>query len=213
MAKAAVASINQTGPGMTTWTQSIEGDPVFSFSQQPTRLCGGQGAFVVMVTFAPPITALPGATFNAVVTIGSGDGAFPPGTVKVHGEVVAPSVTVDKTVLDFGDLAYGVEATRTLTFSDTEDPLLNINAPMNNTFPFDIVPAMGGTDHTSTWIVSVSNSEGDYAVDTVWTDGFDTRELPPGCGWSQTIPLRVHVLPFDAGTSNDAGADRSPDAP
>jgi hypothetical protein len=216
MAAGPVASIDQPARGVTTWKQSISGDPAFSFVETSQRICAGQPPVVVTVMFRPPVTAVPGDQFDAVVTINADGNAFAPGTVMVHGEVAAPSVTVDKTVIDFGDLAYGVEATQTITFQDTTDSITNIMPAAGNVFPFHIdrgVPTRTG----STWTISVSYTDGDYAVDSVWTDSISNEALPAACNWSQTIPLRAHVLPFDAGAgvgpNDDGGADRAVDVP
>jgi hypothetical protein len=212
--RGAVASINQTGPGQTGWSVSIAGDPSFFTVPGQTKVCVGQPPAVVDVDFLPPITATPGDAFHAVVTIVADDDAFPTGTVKVHGVVVAPSITADKTVVDFGDLAYGVEARQTITFRS--DQTLNITPPPEHLFPFEIVRAPSAAGG-STWTISVSAIDGDYAVDTTWSQrASNDPSIPVACNWSMKVPFRVHVLPFDAGATppdpGDGGADRASDA-
>jgi hypothetical protein len=111
----AIASVDEPGAGLTRWSFSVTGDPAFGLGPPPGPntspnafvTCMATSPQIALVEFAPPADALPGSTFDAVSTVRSDDGSFAAGTVKLHGEVVAPVIRIEPTRIEFGDVAAG----------------------------------------------------------------------------------------------------------
>jgi hypothetical protein len=123
---APVASVDELGAGATTWSVTVKGDPAFRAGtlQEPLGTntasfvaCSADSPQVGLVECTPPAGAMPGVTFDAIATVHADDGSFADGTVKLHAEVTAPVLTVDKTNVDFGDVAPGENATIPLRFT------------------------------------------------------------------------------------------------
>jgi hypothetical protein len=225
--RGAVASVDERGNGVTRWSLSLQGDPAFFVMPAPFETCQSTSPTVALVQFAAPPDALPGATYAAVVTVHADDGSFPDGKVNVSAEVVSPSITVDTSTLDFGDVPLGVTAMRAINFNaPDEDVTFRIDSAPNSTFVLTmqvgLIQRLSPNLHS--WNVSFhSDAPGDYTTSMTWTASpARLVSAPPPCTWRATIPMHARVLPPDAGqddSSDDSsdgasdGAGEGPDAP
>jgi hypothetical protein len=223
-ATAPIASVDATGAGLVTWSVSLQGDSAFVGSSTQAT-CALKGPTVAFVAFVPPADAAPGATFETVATVHAVDGSFADGTVKVRGEVVPPTVTVDRSHIDFGDVAPGAEASATITFSfkpgDTVfiQPTVSVASPI--TLSMTAAPDFGAKVPMTQWLVTFRSSvPGDYALPIAWTG--QLVSLPTPCPWTGTITVHAHVQGdardggdegMDDGGPADGGADAEADAP
>lgn len=200
---AAVASVDERGAGVTSWSASVQGSPPDHFTLIESRFvtCQVNGPSVASVRFQAPVGSLPGDNYEGLVTVHADDGSFADGTVQVHGVVVAPSVTVDKTTIDFGDLAPGASATQRLTFMP--DVATGINPSKHVDPPFSLLVAQSSTRLTALLITFSSPVPGDFSASVEFTTSV-VASLPAACKWTTTIALHAHVV-GDAGT--DGGAD------
>jgi hypothetical protein len=209
MARAAVASVSDEGTGITEWHAALSGDAAFSLVQSDFASCGGGGPLVADVDFTPPTSAVPGDTFDAVVTVSADQDAFPTTTVKVHGEVVAPVVVSDKSMVDFGDVETATLVTQELTFRvDTIG--LRVQAPPAD-YPFTIQETQPPMSTLATYAIRVlAGPRGDYTMPAVWTVGADPMVgLPEACVWRKTIPIHARIVVRE---DQDGGVDAGPDA-
>jgi hypothetical protein len=247
---AAIASIEELGPGLTQWSFTVTGDPAFQPGQVqsantmprgqspdastpggPFTACQSNSPEIAFVTFTPPQTATPGATFDAIATVHAEDGSFPDGTVKLHGEVGAPVVTLDpldspfamgnETSVDVGPLVQGFgRLTFDLTFRPQNGAAVNVRADSDGSPFFSILPAQNSSSSVQIWTVTfLEDYPGDYAAKVVWTGSpGNSLTLTTACDWTTTMMLHARVVAdggSDANTANvsDGGADRAPDAP
>jgi hypothetical protein len=208
MARGAVASVSEPGAGALNFSASIAGAPELVLEGQTFTTCAAFPPAVVFVSFTPPITAKAGDTFDAVVTISADDHSFPTGTVNVHAEVGAPSVTVDRPAVDFGDVPVGeVQPLEMLVFSNRSSETVVVASPPPDP-PFDYVRpdiaiAPGATEIR--YLTVLNKTPGDFASVSVWqTRPQSILELPAGCGVTLSVPVHARVVTPDA--SADARA-------
>jgi hypothetical protein len=172
-----------------------------------------------LVVFTAPATAVPGDTFDAVVTVHALDGSFADGTVKVHAAIIVPRITVDKTTIDFGDVSVGAESTISLKFS-TLDPV-EVGPDAFVKAPF-LVGGGGGVEGGIAWNLSVGagarypfgSGPGDYTTTFTWTAPASPQARPAACLWTTTTTVHARILGADvgdAGTSVDAPNDDEAD--
>jgi hypothetical protein len=214
--QAPIASVDERGNGVTSFSLSVEGSPELIVSPGVLMACQLDGPTVAFVLFSPTPEERPGQTFDGVVTVHAADGSFPDGRVKVHAEIVKPTVTVSPEVLDFGDVPLGSRVMRELSlvtpFADLS--LLLTNLP-NPDFAFTMLgaPVKNRTPQIQTWEVSfTADTPGDHVHQITWTaTPADVVPPVPECSSTGTITLRAHVLAADAaapgGDAGDAGAD------
>ncbi|HVU51805.1 MAG TPA: hypothetical protein VHL80_14010 [Polyangia bacterium] len=196
----------------------MKGDAAFEAppGQDTFVTCQATSPTVAFVEFDPPADALPGATFDAVATVHAADGSFADGTVKLHGEVTTPAVTVDKASVDFGTVGLGDAPAIPLQFTAENGSGLSL-APQegygNGSFtrpPFVVtLMSADGIANTSTfvwkWVVTVETSvPGDYSATIDWQAVLPARMTtpPPQCSWTTTTALHARVV-----GDGDAGAD------
>jgi hypothetical protein len=212
-ASGGIASVNEEGPGATSWTVTLAGDPEIKVEQSLLLACRADGTSVAVVTLQAPQTALPGKTYDAVATIRATGDAFPPGTVKIHSEVVTPSVTVAST-LDFGDVPAWTHASLPLRFVDEDTSPVVYTPDFGPASPFEagaITPKTPGMSPVTTVLIDLMPSPpGDYSVDSTWTV-WPTPNLgfTDACDSKKTITLRAHVFDPDGGAEDcpPGGAD------
>jgi hypothetical protein len=209
--QAAVASVSVEGSGLVAWSIALAGDPAFT-GDGTFDTCAGIGPTVAFVTFLPPANAVPGDTFDTVVTVTAADGSFAPGTVKVHAEVVVPSVTVDKSSIDFGDVLAGATVQDTLLFR-LEQTGVSLTPPADESpFAFAIDGIGARVPNSMPWrIIAVAAAPGDYDFASEWSaaEVMTAWPVPASCRWRTTIPLHMHVVGPDAGVDG-IGTDGSP---
>jgi hypothetical protein len=205
---AAVASVDEHGTGVTSWSLSLDSATpgAFGLPQTSFQTCQLRGNAVALVQFQAPSSALPGDTFDAVVTVHADDGSFADGTVNVHAEIVAPSVTVDRTTVDLGDVLAGVPAKQTITFLSPPEanvlPSTHLDAPFN----IEQGPFMKSQLHITTYVIDFESPvPGDFSASLGFTTVLtSTTAAAPACNWTTTIPLHARV-------PGDGGADASVD--
>jgi hypothetical protein len=194
--------------------------------------CQANSPQVAFVQFIPPIDAVPGSTFDAIATVHADDGSFADGTVRLHGEVVAPVVTLDKfvspsitvneTSIDFGALTQGFGQL-------TVDPTFRIKngagvviLPDSFGGPFFSLTAAAQNQGSSvqTWAVTfLVDSPGDYSDSVVWTATPNgSSPLLTACNWTTTMMLHARVVgdggaDADSADAIDGGVDQPQDGP
>jgi hypothetical protein len=232
---APVASVDELGAGATRWSVTVNGDPAFGAAPLGTNTasflaCQADSPQVALIECTPPPGALPGATFDAIATVHADDGSFADGKVKLHAEVAAPAVTVDKTNVDFGSVAPRENLTIPLKFTagtvngDNLDLFLDpppvtkgvVDGVASYFYgPFVITPGMGSNSFMldlPVWNVTfMADVPGDYSATVGWVArpsvGACTNPVrcpgslnPTPCDWATTITLHARVL-------GDGGAD------
>jgi hypothetical protein len=130
----AFASVSSPDGHSVEWTATIAGDPAWSLSA-PSPISTTTDTTVLSAQFAPPLTAEPGDTFDAHVTVQVLEGSLRTGTVNLHGEVVQQVVIADPAALDFGDVVVGQNASHALAFQTTDASDAWLVAP-NGLAPF-----------------------------------------------------------------------------
>jgi hypothetical protein len=229
-----IASLDELGTGVTQWSFTVTGD-VSAFGPGPVQspnpmglgpglgplsntfaVCQSNSPQVAFVEFNPPADALPGSTFVAMATVHAEDGSFADGVVKLRGEVKAPIVTVDKTSVDFGDVAPGVAVTSPLVLTSANGPVTFV--PDSYSYPPFIITAPAGT--SSAWNVFLQSSEpGDYSATVRWrgvpsamyVPNFVPNAVSP-CDSTTTITLHARILGDggvgpDTADASDGGVD------
>jgi hypothetical protein len=235
-AVAPIASVDAVGAGATRWSFTVTGDSAFrpGTFQEPSGtassfvVCQADSPQVAFVQCIPPVDAPPGSTFDAIATVHADDGSFADGTVKLHAEVSAPIVTVDKTNVDFGNVAPGESVTMPLrlTVENNEGVNLFLDPPPAATSMLDGVASssygpfvinggmlQGSTSfglHAFVWNVTfVSDAPGDYSETVGWRatpvpascEADASCSAPtddPSCDWTTTVTLHARV-PGDGG--------------
>jgi hypothetical protein len=210
-ARVAVASVNELGSGMTQWSLSLAGDVAFSLEQSVFQTCQATGASVAFVTFKPPLGAIPGDAFSTVATIRADRDAFPAGMVAVHAQVVAPSVSAERTTVDFGDVQPGGMFFQTLRLRNEGGQPLAFYPSFSEQDPFAIMPSSRSPSVSEWQIAFGPAAAGDYftTVDFTATPMVGVS-LPAGCVWKQTITLQARAVD---GADGGADASASPDGP
>jgi hypothetical protein len=206
-ATAAVASVDQTGPGTTAWSTSIEGDQAYTLVQSVFFTCAAGGPSVAIVELTVPPDAVPGDTFDAVVDVHADDGSFSPAKVNVHAVVTVPVFTLEPTALDFGDVSRMQSYTRLVTVADDDPVDVNIvpNVDRPNFF-FSVIPSVTPHQKRVMWQVHFEAYDlGDDSATATWTAG---PSYPPGCATVKTMPLHARVVP-DAGPGDGGATDLS----
>jgi hypothetical protein len=203
-----IASVSEEGPGATSWTVTLVGDSAFTVDQRSLVTCQAGGTTVATVSLQAPPDALPGATYDAVATIRAEGDAFPPGTVKLHGEVVAPSVTVAPT-LDFGDVPAGKTVVQPIHFIENDTNPVFYNPDFVQGGPFITSTSQRTTDTTTDWFIELMASPpGDYSLDTTWTASpLPNLGFQDACFTKKMVTLRAHVVGVDGGADGPDGAD------
>jgi hypothetical protein len=219
-----VASVDAVGGGCADWSIALQGDPDFTTVSDPLvqdagvfRTCETIGPTVASVSFTPPLTAVPGDTFDAVVTVHASDGSFSDGKVKVHAVVAVPTDTIDKTAIDFGDVPLGTHPMVPIKFTFANKAVIpQPNAVLQG--PFFLSEAGGSV--ASGWITQFVNLDayrpGDYTNSFTWTAPTLPTPvaslLPPACLWTTTIAVHGRVVGVvDANADGDALNDSAVD--
>jgi hypothetical protein len=208
--RGAIASVNDPGPGSTSWSVSLAGDQQFSLEAETFFTCTLNGPSVAMVDLQAAAGAVPGDTYEAVATIRADDDSFPTTTVALHGEVVAPHVTAPTSV-DFGAVPAGSLQLRTLRFNNASPSPVAIIPSTTTPSPFSLsqgVAPIALVDNTTDWTISLDASPpGDYTTSVLWTASPSPQlRFPAACLWTQTIALHVHVV-----DNGDGGPDANRD--
>jgi hypothetical protein len=198
---ASVSSLDET---LITWTPTISGAPEWTLDSNGsgTTVVTGGLTTVVTATLAAPLTAVPGDRYDAIVSVRADADAFPPGTVNLHGEVVAPVVTVDQISIDFGDIPLGGPATRTLTFrNESPSPVLLFAAANEGPFVFSepSAPLKQGQQVGLT-VVAAALTLGDYTTEASWRSSATVNtQLPPACLGSTKVTVHVRIVAVQGG--------------
>jgi hypothetical protein len=238
--QAPCASVEELGAGVTRWSLIVTGDAAFApgpvQSLNPMGIGAGQGPLantfavcqasspeVAMVDFSPPADALPGSTFDSIATVHSEDGSFADGIVKLHGEVTAPVVTVDKTSVDFGNVAAGDGLSMMpLDFSlDGSQVTLVPDAYVIPPFYVTTNDPTVQPGNSSVWnVVLQVFGQGDYpaTVPGEYSATFGWRAVPSflpntttgPCVWSTKVAVHARVV-ADGGTDVDAQTNDASD--
>jgi hypothetical protein len=233
-----IASIDELGTGVTTWSFAVTGDaafspgpvqvasantkvsPIVSPSSGTFATCQTNSPEVAFVDFAPPAAALPGSTFDAIATVHSEDGSFADGTVKLHGEIVAPDVSVSETNVDFGDVAPGDALLSVALDFGFEGGSLALVPDSYSNPPFSFMP-LGSDSNTSFWdVILQTSAPGDFSATVGWRavpSSLPTTTTGP-CVWMAAISLHARVggdgsADADTADATDGGADLGLDAP
>jgi hypothetical protein len=205
-AQAPVASVSDSGGGITSWSISLDGDPHFALPTFMFQTCVGLSPTVALVSFGAPNTAVPGDTFDTVATVSADDGSFPAGTAKVHAEIVAPTATVDKAALELGDVLVGTVVQQVVTFH-LDEAGVSIAPPTDSMpFAFSFAGRTGGRQEIPWRVTAGALAPGDYTYASKWAVGPRPGAYSPECDWHVTIPLHVRVV-APGGDSADGGAD------
>jgi hypothetical protein len=208
---APIASVDVEGSDSTMWSVAVEGDDAFSLTQTTFVTCGASSPAVASVTFTPPPTALPGDTFDAVVTVSSNDGSFAPGAVKVHGVVAAPDFTLTPSDLDFGQVAPDQSASRGVTvIDDSVGPATIVPLAIEGggaAFGFPMVMRRSARRWTAQ-VRFAANTPGTYSATWTWQAG---ASAPAGCLTKKTVTLHATVVGAYGG-ADDGGASDADDA-
>jgi hypothetical protein len=251
---APIASIDEPGAGVTRWSFTVKGDPAFSPGMAPIGrrmalsqpmsmntfvTCEATSPQVAFVEFNPPLDAVPGSTFDAIATVHADDGSFADGMVKLRGDVIAPALTVDKTSVDFGDVAPGAMPVIPIHFAGENgalEPFLDpppVATGMSEGVayysygPFVFTPTKiqcSGcfTLNLLVWDVTfMSDVPGDYSTTVGWrapppprlstcAEAGPCLPLPPKCDWTTTMTLHARVV-ADAGADTADTSDGSAD--
>jgi hypothetical protein len=212
-ARGAIASIDEPGSGAVAWSASLSGSPQVTLEQSSFVTCSGD-VTVAFVDLQVPPGAKPGDTYDAVATIESKQRAFPTGTVKVHGEVVAPKVTAP-TRVEFGDVPASVPTFLPVHIVNKSPALVVISPDSIDVPPFGLTLGSRSPDGNSTiWDVEILQAPpGDY-TETVTFTGEPAGKLtdfPPACVWTQTITIHAHLV-GDADGGPDASHDGGTEA-
>jgi hypothetical protein len=207
-----IASVDEQGPGVTSWSISVTGDPAFAPGARSFQTCRGDSPQVAFVGFTPPPNAVPGDSFDAVATVHAEDGSFADGTVNLHGEVAAANVAASTTAIDFGDVAPGDVPARELDFTVLDGGAVQILHDVLSGSPFvftEVSPPRTGSRIASNWRVTFqSRVPDDYTTSVGW------RGLPvertglaaaAACVWTTTVTLHARVL-ADGGASDGGDA-------
>jgi hypothetical protein len=208
----AIASVGELAGGLLQWSAAIAGDPSFTLATTQFSSCATMPPAVALVQFAPPVSAKLGDAFDAVVTITAAGEAFPRGTVKVHGEIVPPTIIVAPHVVDFGDVPVGTKPSATIVFHNpTSVTLLIIPPPDAPPFTYDRL-AVGVTPGSiaSRDVVLDALAEGDDSTVATWTlMPRPDLDLPVSCAGTASVSAHAHVVasPDAGGDARDAGAD------
>jgi hypothetical protein len=212
-ASSPIASVDEEGPGVTSWSISLTGDPSFTPESPALQTCLGNSPQVAFVAFYPPVSAVPGDTFDGVATVHADDGSFADGTVALHGEVVSPMVTVSTTTIDFGDVAPGDAPGRLLEFRALEGGHVSINHESLAGSPFSVMNTEFSVATTvpdvTRWRVAFQSSvPGDYTASVVWRGVPLGRAnpAPEACVWATAVTMHARVL-ADAGASDGGSSD------
>lgn len=202
------ASVDDRGGGIISWSLHLESTTpaVFGLTNSAFQSCH---ASIATIAFQPPVGAVPGDTFDGIVTVHADDGSFPDGTVNVHGEVVAPIVAVDPPTLELGDVLPGTPVTRPLVFfvaNDLGSSLVQFFGP-SPPFGLEMRPFTRAQPNVSSWVVTFeANIPGDYLAAIPFQTAHSPAQ-PEACEWSTTFMVHARVV-GDAGTP-DGGADAS----
>jgi hypothetical protein len=204
-----VASVAELGTGSFNWNASIEGDPALQISGGFPMCTVKPEPQLATVQFVPPLSAKPGDSFDAVVTITAGDDVFPAGAVNVHAEVVQPTVTVDRSTIDFGDVSLDGHPSEMLVFrNETAAPIVVVAPASAPPFVYDQDRTSIPSGAASARRVGVfGDTPGDVTTVSVWTTtaGPDT-ELPEGCTGSISVSVHARLIAPDGGMQ-DSSAD------
>jgi hypothetical protein len=216
-----IASVDELGAGVTKWSFTVNGDAAFGHPTVETFVtCEANSPQVAFVNFSPPMDALPGATFDAIAAVHADDGSFADGTVKLHGEVTAPVLTVDKARVDFGNVAPGDNPTIPLHFTreygvvnpfpQSPDATSMSGGVVSYSYgPFDITPMKEpGSSFVLPLVWNVTftpDVPSDYSATVGWratpSGGPGVIPgVPTACNWTTTISLHARVV-------GDGGAD------
>jgi hypothetical protein len=206
---APVASVSELGAGITRWSVSVAGDPGFSIDQANPTTCLLGGVTIAQVTFQAPVDAVPGDSFDAVVTVRADNDAFAPGTVKVHADVVAVDVTVDQTSVDFGEVLAGIGANKAVTFQNhSSGPVLIQPPPADGPFLYGAPVPLAPGQSLAFSFIATATVPGDYSSTGTWTAmavGLgDAGTIPQGC--TRTFDVAVHARIVYSPDAPDAGA-------
>jgi hypothetical protein len=234
-----IASVDELGAGFTKWSFTVAGDSSFGALQGPDAAvepglglaphsnnfvtCQANSPQVAFVGFNPPADALPGTSFDAIATVHSEDRSFADGTVRLHGEIVTPVVTVDKTSVDFGSVGVGDVLALALAFTIEGGAEVFIVPDSYSEPPFSITLVDKAQDPSSSlrnWSVAFqSNVPGDYSASVGWQALPATLlKAPTPCIWATMMTLHARVVGdggADSGSpdASDARTDLAPDAP
>lgn len=214
--EAAVASVDERGHGVTKFSLSVAGDPEFSVKEEVVTVCQANGPTVASVQFAPTLDKRPGQTFDAIVTVRADDGSFPDGQVRVHAEIVVPSVVVSAKTIDFGEVPLGATAMHTLSLiAPSPSVSLTLGNFVNSDFAIDWTPtvAMKANPDLQIWTVSfTASTPGDHVREITWNAGPIVTGDIPECNATGTVTVRAHVHAPDGGAGDEA-ADGGVDSP
>jgi hypothetical protein len=220
-----IASVDELGAGVTKWSYTVTGDAAFGPSAGQTfQTSQANSPEVAFVEFIPPTDALPGSTFDAIATLHADDGSFADGTVKLHGEIGAAVVTVDKMSIDFGDVAVGGLPSIPLHFAVEPGEQVGLVPQGLVPAPFLISPQGAQFSPPFVWNVSLmATAAGDYSTTLKW--GAVSNQAT-SCGWTNSITVHGRVVDdggagtpngSDGGTdtadASDGGNDLAPDGP
>jgi hypothetical protein len=216
-----IASVDEQGPGTTLFSVTLDGDPAFTEPMTSFRACGSDPQ-VATIVLTPPADAVPGDVYETVATVRAQSGEFPPGTVKVHAEVVAPELEVDPGSIDFGDVPWGAVVSRSLRLVNTSasgDVLISVPGAAD-VYPLNVIAQLPPAPKIFPFVVEVAAAPaGRYAFASQWkaTPFSQLPSLPEACIWKKTITLSANILPpadiADAGAdAGDGGADAGADA-
>jgi len=188
-----VASVTELGNGVFNWSASIAGDPTLQLQNDSSPMCTkGNATQLASVVFTPPLSATPGDSFDAVVTISAGD--------------VSPTVTVDRSSIDFGDVSLDDHPTEMLTFQNDTTAFIYVLAPASAPpFVFDQGRTGIARGTRSTERVAVfGDRPGDVATVGVFTTTtLPELLLPDGCTGTIRVDVHARLVAPDGG----AGAD------
>ena len=207
-----VASVDEQGSGITSWSATIVGDPALSIAKPGSfSTCVAKGPDVASVQIVALNSAHPGDTYDGVVTVSAADRSFPTGMVKVHAVVSAPIISATPTLVEFGDVPAGRSAQRTVTFVASNATPVDLT-PTASSGMFSLMrnPPTTKPEINQTWTVTLPEARpGDWAETITWRAS-PSPSAQADCTSVTEVRVHAHVLPAsDAGPIGEAGASSS----
>jgi hypothetical protein len=191
-----IATVEVEDDGSTTWSVSLRGDPIFVLKSNTLGACLDTSPVLSAVSLNVPGTMPPGATFDAVATVRSDQGAFPTTDVNLHAEIVAATFSLDRSSIDFGDVLPNQGVAAVVTASGNFGEAVPAPQPPSSDF-FHLSPTqIRGTSQTTVQVSFTAPTPGDYSATVTWTAGISTFA---GCMATQTMSLHARVVAPDAG--------------
>jgi len=196
------ASITNDGLNFIRWTTTIEGSPAFILDDKlPHEACNDGTTQVPAATLQPLTGAVPGDTYDAIVTITFANDVFPAGQVKLHAVVATPRFTITPSRIDFGTVAALAmpPRARIVFHNDSNGSTFvassSVAAPFTLFFAANLFTSGTATNGDIGLIATIA---GEYATTATWTVA-PALGVPEACLAHATAELHATVVGGDGG--------------